>query len=391
VSAEPSSLLANYQYEIYLMGMAGQRPEHPMAWDEWERRAEAAMTPEACGYVQGGAGSGATMRANREAFDHWRIVPRMLRDVGVRSVTRTVLGLDLPAPVLLGPVGVQSIIDPEGELASARAASALGVPFTASTAASFTIEEIAEAAGDGARLYQLYWPKDRELTKSFVARAEKAGYSALVVTLDTSILAWRPRDLAGAYLPFLQSIGIANYLSDPVFRAGLEKTPEEDPQAAVGKFVGEFSNPSVSWKDLAWLREQTSLPIVLKGIQAPDDARRAVEEGVDGIIVSNHGGRQVDGAIGAIDALPGIVDAVNDRLEVLFDSGIRSGADAFKALALGARAVLIARPFLWGLAVDGEAGVRTVVRSLLAELDLTLALSGHASIDDVGRGSLQAT
>jgi lactate 2-monooxygenase len=205
------------------------------------------------------------------------------------------------------------------------------------------------------------------------------------VTLDTGLLAWRPRDLAGAYLPFLKSIGIANYLSDPVFTAGL---PEDDPQAAVGRFVTVFSNPAITWDDLTWLRGQTDLPIVLKGILHPDDARRAAEAGVDGVIVSNHGGRQVDGAIGAAAALPGVVEAAGAELEVLFDSGVRGGADAFKAIALGARAVLVGRPFLWGLALDGEAGARTVLRSLLAELDLTMALSGCTTPDEIGPEAL---
>ena len=375
----------NYQYEIYLAGMAGQVPEHPMAWAEWERAAYERMESGPRGYVEGGAGTGATMLANRAALDRVRIVPRMLRDVSARTARRTVLGLDLPAPVFLSPVGVQSIIHDEGELASARAASALGIAFTASTASSFSMEEIAEAAGDGPRLYQLFWPRDREMAASFVGRAEAAGYSAVVVTLDTPLLAWRPADLRGAYLPFLERIGIANYTSDPVFREGVDM---DDPQAVVGRFVANFSNPEVTWEDLAWLRAQTELPIVLKGIQHADDARRAVAAGVDGILVSNHGGRQVDGAIGALDALPAIVEAAGDELEVLFDSGVRSGADVFKALALGARAVGIGRPFLWGLAVDGEAGVRTVLRSLLAELDLTMALGGHRAVDEVGSDAL---
>lgn len=384
-AAEAEVPFANYQYEIYLAGMAGQRPEHPMAWPEWERLAYERLDEGARGYVEGAAGTGATLRANRAALDRWQVVPRMLRDVGRRSIGRTVLGRDLPAPLLLAPVGVQSIVHAEGELASARAASALGLAFTASTAASFTLEQIAEAAADGPRLYQLYWPRDPELAASFVSRAEAAGYAAIVVTLDTALLAWRPRDLAGAYLPFLEGIGIANYLADPVFCDGL---PEGDVEAAVGRFVGVFSNPSVTWDDLAWLRGQTDLPIVLKGILHADDARRAAELGVDGLIVSNHGGRQVDGAIGALDALPAVLEAAGAELEVLFDSGVRGGADAFKALALGARAVLIGRPFLWGLAVDGEAGVRTVLRSLLAELDLTLALSGYRSLDELGPEAL---
>ena len=250
------------------------------------------------------------------------------------------------------------------------------------------MEEVAEAPATAPRWYQLYWPNDPELAASFLQRAEKAGYEAVVVTLDTWLLAWRPRDLEGAYLPFLKGIGTANYFSDPVFRAGLEKPPEEDLQAAVGHWIGKYSDPTVTWENLALLREATELPIILKGIQHADDARRAADEGVDGIIVSNHGGRQVDGAIGSLDALPGIVDAVPDEFPVLFDSGVRSGADAFKALALGARAVLIGRPFVWGLAVGGQEGVRHVLRGLLAELDLTLALSGYTSFDQVGPDAL---
>ncbi|HEV7750197.1 MAG TPA: lactate 2-monooxygenase [Baekduia sp.] len=370
----------NYQYEIYLQGLADQLPELPVSWPELERAAAGKLDAGARGYVFGGAGSEDTQRENLAAFRRRRIVPRMLRDVSVRDLRTTVLGTAMPAPVLLAPVGVQSIIHPEGELAVARAAAGLGVPMVASTASSFTMEEIAEAGGaDAPRWYQLYWPRTDDLAQSFVARAEAAGYGAIVVTLDTPLLAWRPRDLTGAYLPFLKSIGIANYLSDPVFRAALERTPEEDPQAAVGHFVGQFSNPGATWEGVDRLRAMTDLPLVLKGINHPDDALEARARGVDGVIVSNHGGRQVDGAIGALDALPAVAEAVGDDLTVLFDSGIRGGADVAKALALGADAVLLGRPYLWGLALAGEAGVRTVLRSLLGELDLTLALSGHTS------------
>ncbi|MDX6702703.1 MAG: lactate 2-monooxygenase [Baekduia sp.] len=371
----------NYQYEIYLRGLAGELPEHPISWDELERAAAEALDPGALGYVFGGAGREDTQRENLEALRRHRIVPRMLRDVATRDLRTTVLGTAMPAPLLLAPVGVQSIIHPDGELAVARAAAALGVPMVASTASSFTLEEIAEAGGGAAapRWFQLYWPKSDDLAESFVARAEAAGYGAIVVTLDTPLLAWRPRDLAQAYLPFLKSVGIANYLADPVFRAALERSPEEDPQGAVGHFVGQFSNPSATWAGVDRLRALTDLPLVLKGINHPDDAREALARGVDGVIVSNHGGRQVDGAVGAIDALPRVVDAVGDELTVLFDSGIRSGADIMKALALGADAALLGRPYLWGLALGGEAGVRAVLRAMLGELDLTLALSGHAT------------
>jgi len=277
---------------------------------------------------------------------------------------------------------------PEGELAVARAAAQVGVPLVASSAASYTIEQIAGELGEQTRWYQLYWPKDRELARSFVGRAERAGYSAIVVTLDTWLLGWRPADLSESFLPFLWGEGNRNYLEDPVFQGLLAAPPEEDMPAAIGQWAWQFANPSVTWEDLAWLRECTELPIVLKGILHPDDARLAVEHGVQGVLVSNHGGRQVDGAIGALDALPEVVEAVDGRLEVFFDSGIRSGADALKALALGARAVLLGRPYMWGLALGGAEGVVEVLRSFLADLDLAMALSGNANIDEVDASAL---
>ncbi len=379
---------ANYQYEIYLRGMAGQRPPRTFDWRQLEHDAYALLADGPRGYIAGGAGLGETMRANREAFDRWRIAPRMLHDVSERSLARTVLGTALPAPVLLAPIGVQTLAHPEGELASARAAAEVGVPLVASTAASHTIEQIARAAGGLARWYQLYWPRDRELARSFVQRAERAGYSAIVLTLDTWMLGWRPADLTQAFLPFLWGEGNRNYLEDPVFRDGLAVEPEQDMQAAIGHWAYQFSNPSITWTDLAFLRECTELPIVLKGILRADDARLALEHGVQGLVVSNHGGRQVDGAVGALEALPAVLAAVEGRCEVLFDSGIRSGADAIKALALGARAVLLGRPYIWGLALGGAEGVVQVLRGFLAELDLTLALSGHATIDELGEGAL---
>jgi lactate 2-monooxygenase len=388
-SGAPPEVFADFQLEIYARGAAGERPGLPMSLAALEERAAAAMSPEALGYVAGGAGAERTMKSNLEAFARRRIVPRMLRDVSVRTLRKSVLGTDMPAPVMLAPVGVQSIVHPDGELAAARAAAAVGLPFIASTAASHSIEEIAGAMGGASRWFQLYWPKDRALASSFVARAERAGYRAIVVTLDTWLLGWRPRDLGHAYLPFLKGEGIATYLSDPVFRAALEKPPEEDLAPAIAQWAYQFANPSVTWSDLSWLREQTGLPIVLKGVLHADDARRAVQAGVDGVLVSNHGGRQVDGAIGALDALPRVREAVSGELPVLFDSGVRGGADVLKALALGADAACVGRPYIWGLALDGQAGVEHVLRCLLAELDLTLALSGHAHIDEVGPDSLQ--
>jgi L-lactate dehydrogenase (cytochrome) len=380
---------ANYQYEIYLQGMGGKLPELPLSYEALKRRAKRVLSLGSYGYVAGAAGSEGTARSNRDAFRRWEIVPRMLRDVSVRDLRTELFGTELAAPLLLAPIGVQSIVHADGELASARAAAATGIHYVHSTAASFSIEDAAEANGDGPRWYQLYWPSDPELAKSFLRRAEQAGYGAIVVTLDTTLLAWRPRDLQQGFLPFLKGVGVANYFSDPVFREGLEKPPEEDLQAAVLKWIMAFSNPGISWDKLSFLRDNTELPILLKGILHPDDARLAAEHGADGVIVSNHGGRQVDGAIGTLDALPAVVEAVPDDFPVLLDSGIRSAADAFKALALGARAVLLGRPYIWALAVGGQAGVEQYVRGFLAELDLTLALSGHTSIGKVDSHALR--
>lgn len=385
------SSLADFQNEIYLNGMAGIRPELPTDLTGLEALAEGRLSAESFGYVAGAAGAESTARANRAAFERWRIVPRLLRDVSSRDLWVEVLGTRMPAPMMLGPVGVLSILHPDGELAVARAAASMGVPMVLSTAASHSIEEVAEASGEDApRWYQLYWPKDPELAVSFLRRAKAAGYTALVVTLDTFMLAWRPRDLDSAYLPFLRGIGTANYVTDPVFqkRVGGPITAENRDMAIL-HWVSTFGNPTLTWDDLAFLREHWDGPIALKGIQHPDDARRAVDAGMDGVIVSNHGGRQVDGAIASLDALPAVAEAVGDQAAVLFDSGIRTGSDVAKALALGARAVLLGRPYAYGLALGGEAGVRHVLRCLAAELELTLALAGYNRPDELGPDALQ--
>ena len=374
---------AAYQNEIYLGGLSNQAPEFPVAIAEIERAAKDAMSDEAWGYVAGAAGAEQTLEANLDAFRRWRIVPRMLRDVAKRDLSVTLFNTQLDAPVLLAPVGVQSIVHPDAEAAVARAAARVGLPFVLSSASSTSMEDVADAAGDSPRWYQLYWPNDEELAVSFMSRAEKSGYEAIVVTLDVPILAWRPRDLQNAFLPFLKGEGVANYFSDPVFRSALAKSPEEDPQSAVLHWIQVFSDPSRTWEKLSVLRDNTKLPLLVKGILHPDDARRAVQAGMDGVVVSNHGGRQVDGSIAALDALGGVVEAIGQESTVLFDSGIRTGADALKALALGARAVLLGRPYVWGLAVGGEDGVVQALRSFLADFDLTLALSGLASVEEV--------
>jgi lactate 2-monooxygenase len=384
-----SPSFGDYTNEIYGKGLlAGETPSLPVSWAELEGRAAAALEPRAAAYVFGGAGTEDTMRANLDAFRNWRIVPRMLRAPGERDLATVVLGTETPAPVLLAPIGVQTLVHPEGELATARAAAALGVPLVVSSASATSLEDIAEANGDSPRWYQLYWPSDDEITASIISRAEQNGYSALVLTVDNYIPGWKPRDLQHAYLPFLEGIGIAQFTADPVFRAQLEKPPEADIGAAAGHYINVFLNPNQTWDRLAWLRETTSMPILLKGLLHPDDAREAVRRGIDGIIVSNHGGRQVDGAIASLDALTAIGDAVGGEIAILFDSGIRCGADVLKALALGADAVLLGRPYLWGLALEGQSGVETVLRMLLAELDLTMVLSGQMRLEGVDRSLL---
>jgi lactate 2-monooxygenase len=376
---------ADYYREIYARGLGGETPAIPVSVAELEELAVAAMEPRIANYVGAGAGSEETIRANREAFRRWRIVPRMLRDVSSRDLSTTVLGTAMPAPLMLAPIGVQQGVHPDGELATARAAAAVGVPMIASSASHYSLEEIAEAGGPQApRWFQLYWPNDPELARSFVERAERSGYAAIVLTVDTFVPGWKPRDLQQAWLPFLEGRGVGNYFQDPVFRAKLEKPPEEDPGMATGHFLAVQANPALSWDDLATLREMTSLPILVKGIQHADDAREARARGVDGIVVSNHGGRQVDGAIGSLAALPGIAEAIGGELAVLFDSGVRSGSDVLKALALGADAVCLGRPYVWGLTLDGQAGVETVLKMVLAELDLTMALCGLTGPEEIG-------
>jgi len=376
----------DYYRQIYAAGVAGERPGIPVAWAELEARAHEALDDRARGYVSGSAGTEDTYRANLEAFRRWRIVPRMLRDVATRDLTTRVLGTELVAPVMLAPIGVQSLFHPEGELATANGAGAVGVGLVASSVADNTLESIGEAHGEAPHWFQLYWPNDLDIAASLVARAEAAGYGAIVVTVDNAFPGWKPRDLQEAYLPGLEGRGVANYTNDPALRAKMANP--DDAGEGIGMFLTVFPNPSLSWDDLDWLRETTSLPILLKGVLHPDDALEARERGVDGLVVSNHGGRQVDGAIASLDALPDIAAAVGDDLAILLDSGVRSGADAFKALALGADAVLLGRPYIWGMALGGAAGVETVIRMFLAELDLTMALSGLTSPAEIDRSAL---
>ena len=375
------------QGETYLRGLRGQKPELPFDVAALEQMAREALSDEAWAYIAGSAGRETTDQANRASLDALRIVPRMAIDCSSRDLSTTLFGRKLAAPVLTCPIGVMSLAHADADLAVARGASAAGVPMIISNQASFPIEEIA-AASPGPKWFQLYWGRSDELVASLVKRAEKAGCEAIVITLDTTILGWRCRDLDLAHLPFLKGEGIAQYTSDPVFRSLLAEPPEKNPLAAAALLTQIFSDPSLSWDKLKTIRRHTDLPVLLKGIQHADDARLAVEHGFDGIIVSNHGGRQVDGAVGAFAQLDACAEHVAGRIPVLFDSGIRTGADVFKALARGADAVCVGRPWVYGLAAKGQAGVEGVLKNLIAELDLTMALSGCKSLADVRRALL---
>ncbi|ORW07375.1 alpha-hydroxy-acid oxidizing protein [Mycolicibacter longobardus] len=379
----------DYQFEIYLQGLAGVVPSFPMTYSELEAKAAAALSPSVWSYVAGGAGDERTQRANVTAFDKWGLIPRMFVGAAERDLSVEMFGLRLPAPVFMAPIGVIGICaqDGHGDLASARAAAATGVPMMVSTLTADPLEDVAAEFGDTPGFFQLYTPKDRELAASLVHRAEAAGYKAIVVTLDTWVPGWRPRDLATSNFPQLRGHCLANYFSDPVFRAGLAQPPEENPQAAVLSWVQTFGNP-LTWDDLPWLRSLTDLPLIVKGICHPDDVRRAKDGGVDGIYCSTHGGRQANGGLPALDCLPDVVTAA-DGLPVLFDSGIRTGADIIKALALGATAVGVGRPYAYGLALGGSAGIVHVLRSLLAEADLIMAVDGYPSRLDLTPDTLR--
>jgi lactate 2-monooxygenase len=385
--------VANYgdwQFGIYLDGLTGKRPALPMSYEELERQAERKMSAEMWSYVAGGAGNERTQRANVRAFEGWGLMPRMLASAAERDLSVELFGRRYPTPLLLAPVGVIGTCaeDLHGDLTAARAAAATGVPMVASTLSQDPMEAVAAEFGDTPGWFQLYPPADRELCESLVRRAEAAGFSAIVITLDTLTLGWRPRDLTLASFPQLKGLCLANYTSDPVFRSRLAAPPEEDMQAATGQWAMVFGDPRLSWDDLPWLRSLTSLPLLLKGICAPEDARRAADGGVDGLWCSNHGGRQANGGLPALDCLPGVVDAAG-AVPVIFDSGVRSGADVAIALALGARAVAIGRPYAYGLAVGGQAGIEHVLRSMLAELDLIMAVDGYPSVAAFDRDALR--
>ena len=389
------TFFGNMQNEIYLSGLSGARPELPMTAAGLEARARAELSPEAYAYIAGSASTERTATANLEAFTRHALVPRMLRGTGApdaRDLSVDLLGTRLAAPVLTAPIGVLGLVREHGETIVGEVAAELGVGSVLSTAASSTIEEVGAVSGDG-WWYQLYWPADDDLAQSLVQRAAKAGAKAVVVTVDTPGMGWRPRDLELGHLPFLRAQGIANYLSDPVFRARLATPPEESAEAmqiAVLTWVSLFGNHTLRAADIAKIAEWTGLPVLVKGVVHEDDARAVVDAGADGVIVSNHGGRQVDGAIAALDALGPVAAAVGDRAAVLLDSGIRCGADVLTALALGADAVLYGRPWVYGLGLAGADGVRHALRILLADLDVTMGLAGLSSVAEIDSSVLRS-
>lgn len=413
---ESESIALSRQREIYMAGLRGKKMSIPFTYDALVEAASEVMSAPAWAYVMGAAGAEKTMHTNTAAFDSWKILPRVLRDVGGRDISTSYAGKSFTTPFFICPVGSLGLVHAKADLAAARAAARLGIPFMSSNQSSVSMEDLSQGMGTGPKMFQLYWSNSDELVSSFIQRAEQANFDALVVTVDNTLLGWRSRDLQSAYLPYLHGHGLAHYTSDPVFRQLVEKTKDK-PSATGGvnlkvisaliqmayrhpgstwanlrsgislksarKFVDVFMKPSLSWSDIRQLRDMTQLPIVVKGIQHPEDAALAVDAGVNTIMVSNHGGRQVDGGISSLDALVGVMDAVGGKVDVLFDSGIRSGMDAFKALALGAKAVGIGRPFVLALALAGEQGVRDLLLNYVAEFELTMGLSGCSTVQEI--------
>jgi lactate 2-monooxygenase len=374
----------DYQNAIYFAGLSGIVPEWPVDHAGLRARAEAHWSPSVRDYVQGGCGDERTQEVNATAFAHWGMVPRMMVDTTTRDLSTTLFGRRLPSPLFMAPIGVNGICtdDGHGDLAAARASAEIGVPFCASTLGNDPLEAVRVACGETPALFQLYTSRNEDVVASIVQRAEAAGYAALVVTLDTWVTGWRPRDLNTGNFPQLRGHVLANYFEDPAFRALLARPPEDDPRTAVATWAATFGRV-LTWDDMAWLRSLTKLPIVLKGICHPDDARRAIDGGVDGIYVSNHGGRQANGGIAAIDLLPAVAEAVAGRVPVLFDSGVRSGTDLIKAVALGADFVGLGRPYCYGLALGGAAGCAHVLKCVLAEADLLMAVNGWPTLSMV--------
>lgn len=350
----------------------------PYRYEDLEKAAAAALAPEAFGYIRSGAGGEETLRNNRKALEEIAIIPRMLRSVETIDLQVNLFGHTYAAPVLLAPIGMQKLSHPDAELATVRAASKHGVPMIVSTASTYSLEDIADAAPQHPKWFQLYWSdKNPQVSLNMAKRAEQAGYDAIVVTVDTVMLGWRETDLANQFSPLKKGYGMGNYRNDDVF---MSIVGSDDHDAILNEIVRNFFHPSLNWKSIEQLKQVTKLPVLIKGLLHPDDARLAIEYGADGIIVSNHGGRQLDGVIGAAEALPLIAEQVKGQIPVLMDSGIRRGVDVVKALALGADAVCIGRPFAYGLAAGGEAGVSKVLERFLDDVRASFGLAGAPDV-----------
>ncbi|MXR52785.1 alpha-hydroxy-acid oxidizing protein [Halovenus sp. WSH3] len=373
---------------IYRKGMLeDETPDLPVSYEDLRERAHEEMSEEAKAYIHGGAGSETTFRREQD-FSDWRIIPRMLQGVEERDLSTEFMGQEIEFPLAITPLGIQNLAHEEGELATARAAREMDVPFVLSSLSSTPMEDVAEELGDTPKYFQFYWSSDEDIARSFLNRAEDAGYDGIVLTVDAPILGWRERLIERGYYPFLNGDGVANYFSDPEFRSQLENPPEEDTEAAVQHFLDIFGDSSLTWDDLSFVFENTDLPVHIKGVLHPEDAVRAVDAGAEGIGVSTHGGRQVDGSITAIEALPAIADRVGDETTITFDSGLRRGSDLFRALAVGADVGLLGRPFIYGLAVGGQDGVEHVLENILADFDLTMGLAGRDSVSDIDRSAV---
>ncbi|KAA9028572.1 alpha-hydroxy-acid oxidizing protein [Niallia endozanthoxylica] len=366
-----------------LMKNMSKEQDFPLTFEEWEQQAAENMLPGGFGYASTGAGRGETEKRNAEAFSKWAIVPRILQDVSTVDMSVKLFGRSYKTPFFLAPIGVQVLAYEEAERATAKAAAVMEIPLIVSTVSTCSLEEIAEAVPSAPKWFQLYFSSVHpELSYSMVERAEKSGYEAIVITVDTVMAGWREQDIRSGFSPLALGYGKGNYVNDPVFMKSL---PNHDQESVIASIFENIQHPNLTWKDIAEVKKRTSLPVLIKGILHPEDAKIAVEYGVDGIIVSNHGGRQLDGVIASIDALPEIVEAVKGQIPILLDSGVRRGIDAVKALALGAAGVLIGRPFLYGLAAAGQKGVEKVLERFIQETEVSLALSGMADLKQISK------
>lgn len=402
--------------EVYIRGLAGRKSTIPFALEELERLAAVRLPKKAFDYIKTGSGRHRGVMNNRDGFDSFCIRPSMARGMDEIEMSANVLGTNLPIPFLFAPIGVLGMVHPHGDLEMANASRNNGVPMIISNQASYSIESIAHALGKSQRWFQLYFSKSYELVESLISRAENSGYQAIVLTLDTAILGWRTLDLDNAFLPFLYGKGIANYTSDPVFLNMLRAMPKggltnrsfnlsmissvleiyrqfpgglranigsDIPLRAVRKFIEIYSKTDLSWEDISWLRQKTKLPVILKGILRPEDAMKALDYGIDGIVVSNHGGRQIDQVISSVDALCAIKKVVPEEYPLILDSGVRTGTDVLISLALGAKAVLLGRPYVYALGIAGAAGVNAYVQQIAAEFEIVMRLCGISNIHQI--------